>query len=150
MRKCAKLEDSEDESMPDDGAHSPSPWQEMKDGVTDDPWALRAILASAPSGDDAGIDGPLIHIISAVTEDDAFKQNFTALPDSPPLEDDERVPVSQFGAALLRGMGWKQGHKHCTYCHVSIFVCCELVLMGLHVRKAAKMRSTLCLRSTRG
>ncbi|RDX50771.1 hypothetical protein OH76DRAFT_1555561 [Lentinus brumalis] len=50
-----------------------------------------------------------IDIIPAVTEDDAYKQDVVELPDPASLEDYERVPVSQFGAALLRGMGWKEG-----------------------------------------
>ena len=111
MRKRVKLEDSEDEPMPDDGAEVPPPRQEMKEEETDDQRALRAILASAASGDDAGIDGPQIDIIPAVTEDDAFKQDIVELPDSASLEDYERIPVSQFGAALLRGMGWKEGQS---------------------------------------
>jgi len=45
----------------------------------------------------------------APTEDDAFKQDVDELPDVATLEDYERIPVSQFGAALLRGMGWKPG-----------------------------------------
>lgn len=108
-RKRVKLEDTQDERMPDDGAAAPQLKKEMKEEETDDQRALRAILASAASGDDAGIDGPRIDIIPAVTEGDAFKQDVVELPDEASLEDYERVPVSQFGAALLRGMGWKEG-----------------------------------------
>ncbi|KAH9030660.1 DExH-box splicing factor binding site-domain-containing protein [Lactarius pseudohatsudake] len=43
------------------------------------------------------------------TEDDAFKQDVDELPSEASLADYERVPVAQFGAALLRGMGWKPG-----------------------------------------
>ena len=43
------------------------------------------------------------------TEDDAFKQDVDELPNEASLADYERVPVAQFGAALLRGMGWKPG-----------------------------------------
>ncbi|PIL23369.1 hypothetical protein GSI_14680 [Ganoderma sinense ZZ0214-1] len=111
MRKRVKLEDTEDEPMPDHGVESPPPKKEMKEEETDDQRALRAILACAASGDDAGIDGPQIDIIPAVTEDDAFKQDIVELPESASLEDYERVPVSQFGAALLRGMGWKEGQS---------------------------------------
>jgi len=78
---------------------------------TDDERALRAVLASAQSTDANGAyNGPIIDIIAApVTEEDAYKQDVAALPESASLEDYERVPVSQFGAALLRGMGWKEG-----------------------------------------
>ncbi|KAI0758564.1 DExH-box splicing factor binding site-domain-containing protein [Trametes elegans] len=76
---------------------------------TDDQRALRAILVSAAGGGDAGLDGPQIDVIPAPSEDDAYKQDVEELPESAMLADYERVPVSQFGAALLRGMGWKEG-----------------------------------------
>lgn len=41
-----------------------------------------------------------------ISEDDAYKRAIAAAPDSSTLEDYERVPVEEFGAALLRGMGW--------------------------------------------
>ena len=108
VRKRVKVEADEDTSMPDADA-PPPPTVEPKAEETEDQKALRAILASAASGDDSGIDGPQIDIIPAVTEDDAYRQDVVELPDSATLEDYERVPVSQFGAALLRGMGWKEG-----------------------------------------
>ncbi|RPD75621.1 hypothetical protein L226DRAFT_485848 [Lentinus tigrinus ALCF2SS1-7] len=108
VRKRVKLEVEEDVPMPDVEATRAPPAEEVKE-ETDDQKALRAILASAAPGDDAGIDGPQIDIIPAVTEDEAYKQDVVELPDSATLEDYERVPVSQFGAALLRGMGWKEG-----------------------------------------
>jgi hypothetical protein len=43
------------------------------------------------------------------TEDDAFREDVEDLPNEATLQDYERMPVSQFGAALLRGMGWKPG-----------------------------------------
>ncbi len=67
------------------------------------------VLASAQSDDPMGLDGPQITAIPAPTEDDAYKQDVAELPEPASLEDYERVPVSQFGAALLRGMGWKEG-----------------------------------------
>ncbi|KAK0461150.1 DExH-box splicing factor binding site-domain-containing protein [Desarmillaria tabescens] len=73
---------------------------------TEDQKALRAILA----GDTEGIDGPQIDIIpTPISEDDAYKQDIDELPDPATLADYNRVPVSQFGAAMLRGMGWKEG-----------------------------------------
>lgn len=107
FRKRVKLEEDQDVSMPD--ADAPQSTEEIKKQDTEDEKALRAILASAASGDDAGIDGPQIDVIPAATEDDAYRQDVLELPDPATLEDYERVPVSQFGAALLRGMGWKEG-----------------------------------------
>lgn len=74
---------------------------------TEDQKALRAIL-SGTSGNDG--DGLMIDVIpTPISEADAYKQDVEELPDVATLEDYARVPVSQFGAALLRGMGWKEG-----------------------------------------
>ncbi|KAF9495292.1 hypothetical protein BDN71DRAFT_1482738 [Pleurotus eryngii] len=80
----------------------------MEEGQeTEDQRALRAILAGV-NGNNNG--EPSIDIIpTPVSEEDALKQDVADLPDSATLTDYERVPVSQFGAALLRGMGWKEG-----------------------------------------
>ncbi|CAK7563705.1 MAG: DNA primase large subunit Spp2 [Sporothrix epigloea] len=40
------------------------------------------------------------------TEDDVFARDFNDAPDVSTLEDYEAMPVEDFGAALLRGMGW--------------------------------------------
>ena len=42
-------------------------------------------------------------------ETEAFRKDVEKLPDEATMEDYERVPVEQFGAALLRGLGWKEG-----------------------------------------
>ncbi|KAJ3880052.1 DExH-box splicing factor binding site-domain-containing protein [Lentinula edodes] len=73
---------------------------------SEDKAALRALLAGA-DGEDSG---PRIDIIpTPISEKDAYKQDVEELPESASLADYERVPVSQFGAAMLRGMGWKEG-----------------------------------------
>ena len=48
---------------------------------------------------------------SRMTEGDAYKRAVRDAPDASTLEDYERVPVEEFGAALLRGMGWKGEKK---------------------------------------
>ena len=84
-----------------------------KDEETEDQHAIRALLADAEEGD--GPEGPTVDAIPIVsarrgpTEDDAFKQDLGELPDEATLQDYERIPVSQFGMAMLRGMGWKPG-----------------------------------------
>ena len=78
-----------------------------KQEETEDQKAIRALISSAENGDDN--DGPRVDIIPAPSEDDAYRQDVQELPDSATLDDYERVPVAQFGAALLRGMGWKEG-----------------------------------------
>ncbi|KAI1001309.1 hypothetical protein K3495_g6886 [Podosphaera aphanis] len=41
-----------------------------------------------------------------MTEYDAYKRAVAAAPEPSNIEDYEHVPVEEFGAALLRGMGW--------------------------------------------
>jgi hypothetical protein len=48
-------------------------------------------------------------VVPALTEEDVFQNDVTEAPDMATLEDYTRVPVEQFGAAMLRGMGWKDG-----------------------------------------
>ncbi|TFK46611.1 hypothetical protein OE88DRAFT_875523 [Heliocybe sulcata] len=79
----------------------------VKEEVDEDQRALRAILASVNG--EGGEDGPTIDAIRPMNEGDAYKQDVAELPDEASLADYERVPVSQFGAAMLRGMGWKEG-----------------------------------------
>lgn len=81
---------------------------EVVEEETEDQKALRAILAEA-SGE-VHNEASMIDIIpTPITEADAFKQDVDELPDVATLDDYNRVPVSQFGAAMLRGMGWKEG-----------------------------------------
>ena len=42
-------------------------------------------------------------------EDDRFKADVASRPDVASLDDYAAVPVEEFGAAMLRGMGWKEG-----------------------------------------
>lgn len=80
--------------------------EEAQEEEDEDKLALRALLAGADSGD----SGPQIDIIpTPISEQDAYKQDVEELPESASLADYERIPISQFGAAMLRGMGWKEG-----------------------------------------
>jgi hypothetical protein len=80
----------------------------METEETEDEVALRAVLASAEGGVET--EGPVIRMIpTPVSESDALKQDVEELPGVATLEDYDRIPVSQFGAAMLRGMGWKEG-----------------------------------------
>ncbi|KAF8348190.1 DExH-box splicing factor binding site-domain-containing protein [Amanita rubescens] len=74
---------------------------------TEDQRALRAILAAAEGIE---TDDSNIRVIpTPVSEAEALKQDIEELPDVATLDDYTRVPVSQFGAAMLRGMGWSDG-----------------------------------------
>ncbi|KAK5137616.1 hypothetical protein LTR08_007911 [Meristemomyces frigidus] len=67
---------------------------------TDDELAMDALLGKTVKQD---------LVLPAVSEEQAFEQDYKTAPDMATLDDYARVPVEQFGAALLRGMGWKDG-----------------------------------------
>lgn len=78
--------------------------------LTEDQKALQAIL----SGDQEDIQIDLIPELPSErggpkSETEAYREDVVTRPNSATLEDYARVPVDQFGAALLRGMGWKEG-----------------------------------------
>lgn len=50
-----------------------------------------------------------LHNQSPMNEDELFRFDVASRPDSAKLEDYVAVPVDEFGAALLRGLGWKDG-----------------------------------------
>ena len=54
---------------------------------------------------------PVVEIIPVppLSETDALKQDVQELPDVATAQDYERVPISAFGAPMLRGMGWTDG-----------------------------------------
>ena len=51
----------------------------------------------------------LLQTQSPMNEDELFRWDVASRPDSAKLEDYAAVPVDEFGAALLRGLGWKDG-----------------------------------------
>jgi len=69
---------------------------------TDDERALEALLGKQPESD-------LMIPAAAATEEEAFQRDFRSAPDMATLDQYKAVPVEEFGAALLRGMGWKEG-----------------------------------------
>lgn len=46
-------------------------------------------------------------LIEPISEQEAYKRDVYMRPDAPDLDAYDRMPVEEFGAALLRGMGWK-------------------------------------------
>lgn len=48
-------------------------------------------------------------VIPVQTEEEAFHDDLNNAPEAPTLEAYEAQPIEGFGAALLRGMGWKDG-----------------------------------------
>ncbi|KAF2647345.1 hypothetical protein K491DRAFT_763728 [Lophiostoma macrostomum CBS 122681] len=50
-------------------------------------------------------------VIPAHDEDDTYDEDYRNAPDAPSLDAYEATPIEGFGAALLRGMGWKDGEE---------------------------------------
>jgi hypothetical protein len=75
---------------------------EMLRAQTEDEEAIAAL-----TGERSQKKGPDLVIQAApLSEEEAYRRSVAAAPDPSTLEDYERVPVEEFGAALLRGMGW--------------------------------------------
>lgn len=111
MRKKIKLEEDPDARSSRSRSQSPAQPEkmdveqngvEMKEEEDEDARALRALLD--PSS--AGPSTALAAIPVRMTEAEAYKQDVETFPESATLDDYARVPIEQFGAALLRGMGW--------------------------------------------
>lgn len=105
VRKKIKLEeDGMDVEAKTEDTEAVLPADEVvKEEETEEQRAIKALL----SGNDGSTE-PIIDDIP-ISETDALRQDVLELPDESTLEDYERVPIDQFGAALLRGMGWKEG-----------------------------------------
>ncbi|KAI7883702.1 hypothetical protein K492DRAFT_205224, partial [Lichtheimia hyalospora FSU 10163] len=71
-----------------------------------DEQAAEALVKEATQGEDENVERM---VIPAKDETEAFREDVKTRPDEATMEDYERVPVDQFGAALLRGLGWKEG-----------------------------------------
>ncbi|KAH8827952.1 DExH-box splicing factor binding site-domain-containing protein [Flagelloscypha sp. PMI_526] len=80
------------------------PSTEDTEPESEDAAALRAIIAES-----SGQPSSHITIAPAVSEKEAFEQDVDELPESSTLAQYDRMPIEQFGAALLRGMGWTPG-----------------------------------------
>ncbi len=52
-------------------------------------------------------EGP-VKVIPA-NETIAFRDDVQSRPEEATMEDYENIPVDEFGAALLRGLGWNEG-----------------------------------------
>lgn len=68
--------------------------------------ALKALLAGQGVGS-SGSGEPLI--IQQESESELLQHDIDSRPEAPTLEDYAATPIDQFGMALLRGMGWKEG-----------------------------------------
>ncbi|KAH7143975.1 DExH-box splicing factor binding site-domain-containing protein [Dactylonectria macrodidyma] len=94
--KTVKNEHEEDSNFSENASPKDSPKQDPPPKRTADDEAMDALL-----GNNA-YDEKVIH----PTEEDAFKRDIEQAGEASTLEDYEAMPVEEFGAALLRGMGW--------------------------------------------
>jgi hypothetical protein len=67
---------------------------------TEDELALQALLGDKPKS---------TLTIPQISEQEAFERDYEDAPDEPTLDEYASVPVEEFGDAMLRGMGWKDG-----------------------------------------
>jgi hypothetical protein len=74
--------------------------EEVPQHKTQDQLAIDALTGAAPTS-------TLTIPTAAATEEDAFASTFHSAPPAPSLSDYTAVPVEEYGAAMLRGMGWK-------------------------------------------
>lgn len=82
----------------------PNPDEEPLRKQTDEERALDALLGKTTT------DKTLVITASKpLSEEDVFNDDIASAPPMPSMDDYARMPVEQFGAALLRGMGWKDG-----------------------------------------
>ena len=68
------------------------------------PGSALAVASRAPDAGDSFIGRSL-----AEKELQAFKEDLADLPEQATLDDYESMPIEDFGAAMLRGMGWEEG-----------------------------------------
>jgi hypothetical protein len=99
MKKDEAQEDSSAE--PD----APEPMEVEQDNLTEqerlEKKALDALITGKSTDNDL--------VIPVQTEEEAFQNDLENAPEAPTLEAYEATPIEGFGAALLRGMGWKDG-----------------------------------------
>ncbi|KAI4852791.1 hypothetical protein E4T45_04575 [Aureobasidium sp. EXF-8846] len=91
-------------AAPEDVAQEEQQQQQEEDETpqqkTADQLAIDALTGAAPVS-------TLTIPAAAATEEDAFASTFHSAPPAPTLSDYTAVPVEEYGAAMLRGMGWK-------------------------------------------
>lgn len=86
-------------------AEAPEPMEVEQDNLTEqerlEKKALDALITGKSTDNDL--------VIPVQTEEEAFRNDLENAPEAPTLEAYEATPIEGFGAALLRGMGWKDG-----------------------------------------
>lgn len=94
--------------------------KDASEDLSDEQKARRALLngeertendLKIPLGRDNDDDERYYEEVPQFTEIEAYSQDYSSRPDAPDMDAYSRVPVEEFGAALLRGMGMKDSPK---------------------------------------
>lgn len=88
------------QQLPPEPGHDAEPLRKQ----TDEERALDALMGKTTTDKTL-----VIQASKPLNEEDVFNDDIASAPPMPSMDDYARVPVEQFGAALLRGMGWKDG-----------------------------------------
>ena len=109
--------EEDDEDMKDAGPIIP-PVVDEKKPLTQDEVAMRALIRES-KGETEGRSDLVIPATRPDEEEEgygerydetsSFRADVSARPESATLDQYNAIPVEEFGAALLRGMGWKEG-----------------------------------------
>lgn len=96
----------------DEAGSSPEPSEvvEPKPAPGVDPTdedAIKGLLADA-SGENERAHASR-RVIPQVSEEDILRNDVDSRPEAPTLQEYSATPIEEFGAAMLRGMGWKEG-----------------------------------------
>ncbi|KAF8608395.1 hypothetical protein BDV93DRAFT_541686 [Ceratobasidium sp. AG-I] len=105
--------EEEDVEMRDEGEEAKEDVKEEEE-MDDDQKALKALLSGTTGEERKEIAAIQVQDQAGAwnqpkTGVDAFKEDLMSRPDEAALDDYERVPIDQFGAAMLRGMGYAPG-----------------------------------------
>ncbi|KAL5121919.1 DNA primase large subunit Spp2 [Pleosporales sp. CAS-2024a] len=100
-----KHEDQQQQNGAEEDAAPAQPMEDVKDSLTEEQRLEKKALDALVNGKTT--DQELV--IPLHKHDDAFLDDVKNAPEAPTLDSYEATPIEGFGAALLRGMGWKDG-----------------------------------------
>jgi hypothetical protein len=101
-----KKEEAEENGVQEETAEE-KPAEPVDDGLTEEQRLEKRALEALINGKEA--DNQLV--IPVQTDDEIFQNDYRNAPEGPDLAAFEATPIEGFGAALLRGMGWKDGEE---------------------------------------
>ncbi|CZT51469.1 uncharacterized protein RSE6_12616 [Rhynchosporium secalis] len=102
----AELEVKEEEKKTSSPSRAQQEEQSTKPQTADEE-ALASLLGAQTSDSKPILTIPAAAAQPPLSEQETYRLAVLSAPDPSTLDDYERIPVEEFGAALLRGMGWK-------------------------------------------